>query len=556
MSIKGDGGNNDLEGTAGSDSIYGLGGNDTIDGLGGNDWLIGGEGDDIYTVDHPVDRVYERTGQGSDTVEAGVSFSLLGEQEIEFLRTTNIAGTAALNLAGNAFAQRIDGNAGANILVGVGGTDTMAGHGGNDHYRLDSLDDIVLEADGEGTDVIFSTTSYILAAGQEIEIIAPLVPASTNPINFLGNEFAQRLNGNAGDNLLDGRGGGDTLVGYGGNDTYRIHARDDRVFETAGQGFDTVLVSAAISQPDLKAVRLLGEQSIERFATTLQSGLSPLWLIGNELAQQIEGNDGNNRIEGGAFGGDTIFGFGGDDSIVGNDGGDDWLEGGVGNDFCAGASGNDTAIGGEGDDDLLIGGGNDVADGGAGNDIVSIGGGASGDDTVTGGDGNDILLAGEGNDVVDGGTGNDRIWGGAGTDTLRGGLSTDTIDAGVDTDEDLIQYGSPADSDRYGAHDFLRNLNYAHDRFDFSATPTELHFVTGDFRDGLWHDDLRAALNPVFDAGGPIEAALFDPDGGDLDHPSHVYVAIDANNDGDFAHQDYLVRILNSQGTISLDNFI
>ena len=99
-------------------------------GLGGND---------TYFVDNPGDVVNEAAGGGSDRVLTSVNYTLTAGQEIEALSTTNNAGTGAINLTGNAFAQTITGNAGANIIDGGAGNDTLDGLGGADQFKFDTV---------------------------------------------------------------------------------------------------------------------------------------------------------------------------------------------------------------------------------------------------------------------------------------------------------------------------------------------------------------------------------------------------------------------------------
>ena len=118
--LNGNAGANMLNGGAGIDQLYGYGGNDT------------------YFVDNPGDIVNEAAGGGSDHVLTSVSYTLTAGQEIESLSTTNSAGTGAINLTGNTFAQTILGNAGANVIDGGAGNDILRGLGGADQFKFDT----------------------------------------------------------------------------------------------------------------------------------------------------------------------------------------------------------------------------------------------------------------------------------------------------------------------------------------------------------------------------------------------------------------------------------
>ena len=202
-----------LTGNAGANVINGGGGADTMQGLGGND---------TYYVDNSGDIVKELAGGGSDRVLTSVSYTLTAGQEIESLSTTNNAGTGAINLTGNAFAQTIVGNAGANVINGGGGADTMQGLGGNDTYYVDNSGDIVKELAGGGSDRVLTSVSYTLTAGQEIESLSTTNNAGTGAINLTGNAFAQTILGNAGANVIDGGAGNDILRGLGGADQFKF----------------------------------------------------------------------------------------------------------------------------------------------------------------------------------------------------------------------------------------------------------------------------------------------------------------------------------------------
>ncbi|MFY9290534.1 MAG: S8 family serine peptidase [Methylorubrum rhodinum] len=113
-------------------------GANVLDGKGGRDTMAGGRGDDTYVVDNLGDLILEAAGQGRDGVRSGVNYALAAGQEIESLATTRDAGTGAINLNGNEFANTIRGNAGANILAGKLGADTLTGLSGADSFLFNS----------------------------------------------------------------------------------------------------------------------------------------------------------------------------------------------------------------------------------------------------------------------------------------------------------------------------------------------------------------------------------------------------------------------------------
>ncbi|MER8767033.1 calcium-binding protein, partial [Mesorhizobium sp. M0968] len=270
---------------------------------------IGYGGNDTYYVDDIRDKEIEAAGGGTDKVLASVSHTLAGGSEIELLATSNPSGTMAVTLVGNEFAQTIQGNAGANIISGRGGADTMTGYGGNDTYYVDNAGDKVNEAVGGGTDKALASSSYALAAGSQVELLATTSAYGTTAINLTGNEFAQTIQGNAGANIINGGGGADKMVGYGGNDTYQVDNAGDKVYEAVGGGSDKVLASVSHA--------LSASSQIELLATTNSSGTSAINLTGNGFAQTIQGNAGANIINGGG-GADILTGNGGNDAFVFN----------------------------------------------------------------------------------------------------------------------------------------------------------------------------------------------------------------------------------------------
>jgi Ca2+-binding RTX toxin-like protein len=298
-----------LLGNAGANVLNGKGGADTARGLGG---------DDAYFVDVAGDKVQETVGNGTnDRIYSGVSYALSSGSEVEVLRTTDAAGTAAINLTGNEFKQTLLGNAGANTLDGKGAADTMRGLEGNDIYRVDDAGDRVLEVAGGGTsDKVLASVSYTLAAGQQVESLATNSSTGTAAINLTGNELGQSITGNARGNVLKGGAGADTLRGLGGADN--LHAgiddvRDRFIFTDVSESgtpgsagsWDQILEfdhdrGAGASTSDVIDLRLLDGNSATplRFVTDFSAGSGQVRAVdaGAHVNVQID-LDGDNSVD-------------------------------------------------------------------------------------------------------------------------------------------------------------------------------------------------------------------------------------------------------------------
>ncbi|MDT6920851.1 calcium-binding protein, partial [Pseudomonas atacamensis] len=183
--------------------------------------------------------------------------------------------------------------------------DTMIGGDGNDLYYVDSQSDKIIEAVGEGHDVVRSSVSYTLSANIEDGVLL-----GSNNLNFAGNAIDNTLTGNAGNNILagyagndilDGGAGTDTMLGGEGDDIYYVDNRSDTVTELAGEGHDVVrsTVSYTLSANVEDGVLL---------------GSSNLNFAGNALGNTLTGNAGNNILDGYA-GADTLIGGAGADTF-------------------------------------------------------------------------------------------------------------------------------------------------------------------------------------------------------------------------------------------------
>jgi Ca2+-binding RTX toxin-like protein len=291
----------------------------------------------------------------------------------------------------------ITGGAGNDKLDGGAGVDTMIGGTGNDTYIVDDAGDGVIEAVAPGSvDNVFTTVSYTLAAGQEIE---SLRANATTALTLTGNEFNNTVAGNAGndtlvggagDDILNGNGGADAMAGGTDNDTYLVDNAGDVVTENLGEGTDTVQTSIS---------RTLAA-NVENLTGTGAVGLT---LTGNGLANTITGTSGNDILDGKA-GVDAMNGGAGNDTYFVDNSGDSVVEaGGAGADTVSAAV-NSYTLGNNLENLTFIGFGNFA---GNGNGVANVITSGAGNDTLSANNGNDTLIGGAGNDTMAGGNGND-----------------------------------------------------------------------------------------------------------------------------------------------------
>ncbi len=114
--------------------ITGNSGNNALSGGTGADTMLGGAGDDSYTVDNTGDVVTENAGEGTDTINSSVTYTLAANVENLLL-----TGTGNLNATGNSGNNTLTGNSGNNILDGGGaGVDTAAFSGTRANYNVTS----------------------------------------------------------------------------------------------------------------------------------------------------------------------------------------------------------------------------------------------------------------------------------------------------------------------------------------------------------------------------------------------------------------------------------
>ena len=409
-----------ITGNALANNIIGNDAANILNGGAGADTLSGGAGDDTYIVDSFADVINEGVDQGTDTVKVAIATAggtyVLGDN----LENGTLVNTVAFNLTGNSLNNVLIGNAAANVLDGGAGADTLQGGLGNDTYIVDA-DDTVVEGLNGGIDLVKSAHTYLLDDNVE-----NLTLIGGDNINGKGNDLANIITGNDGNNKLDGVEGVDTLIGGKGNDQYVVdltatNQLQDKVVEKAGEGIDTLTLASAFSNATVTTLVL--DANLEN-VDARDTGTLSLNLTGNASANIIQGNAGKNTLNGG-LGADTLIGGLGDDTYVVDNVGDTVTEeadAGIDTvNVAIATAGGTYALGANLENATLT---NTVAFNLTGNELAN---------TLTGN---------AAANRIDGGTGADTMNGGAGNDTYVVDNVADKITdtAGIDTVETALEY--------------------------------------------------------------------------------------------------------------------
>jgi VCBS repeat-containing protein len=377
----GNGAEDKLDGGLGNDTLDGGAGNDTLKGGGGNDLLIASAGNDTFEGGLDTDQLDltalgwaladkglasgisvtrpdattlilkdVQTGQtltikgawGATSGDRGIETFAFNDGEVSLADLiANTASSFADNFNGENTDEAFDGLAGNDLISGNQGNDTLLGGlgndtldggegadllkggAGNDLYVVDDADDAVIEEKAaDGTDQVKTTlTAYTLSA-----YVENLAYTGQDDFAGTGNELANLIQGNSGNDTLTGGAGNDTLKGGAGDDTYVV-GTGDTVIDTAGtDAIETAL--ATFSLATLAQIENLSYTGTAAFNGT-----------GNAFANALAGNGGN----------DILNGAGGNDVLTGN-AGNDKLLGGIGNDTLSGGAGSDMLTGGAGND--------------------------------------------------------------------------------------------------------------------------------------------------------------------------------------------------------------
>ncbi|MBF9030452.1 hypothetical protein HKCCE3408_08600 [Rhodobacterales bacterium HKCCE3408] len=273
----------------GNDVVFGNAGSDFIYGHLGNDLLIGGDGRDMLFGE-----------VGDDTLSGGT-----GEDSL-------VGGEGNDVLEGNGQDDQLHGGPGADTINGGAGNDTAS------YFKSPA---------GIVVNLSYGTASGGDATGDVLIGVE----------NVYATNFADILVGDDDANRLTANGGNDIVLGQGGDDVLLPGAGDDVV--NGGTGFDFV------SYEDFKTGN--------GFAIDLEEGTaSRTNFAGRWFTYE---NDSLASIEGaiGSEGNDTISGDASDNILEGNFG-DDVLNGEAGDDTISGGSGYDTMTGGQGADHFVF----------------------------------------------------------------------------------------------------------------------------------------------------------------------------------------------------------
>ncbi|MGE5545502.1 MAG: calcium-binding protein [Solirubrobacterales bacterium] len=307
-------GSGQLDGDWGDDDITGSNGDDTLDGSLGADKMSGGQGDDDYSVDNAKDKVVEKNNGGHDSVTASVNIKELAAfvEDLVLTGDAHIAGGNKLDnhITGSLLADTLSGGGGDDLFDSQGGGDKIDGGAGTDTAHFTgAASDYDLVALGKGAFDLYDGATLVahLTGIEEIEFddvsetLAAQILKGAGAID--GGWGDDNITGGSGDDTIDGGAGRDKMAGGAGNDTYIVDDAKDTVTEKTAAGTDTIASSVSYK---LSAF-------VENLLLT---GIDDINGTGNDLANMLTGNTGNNVLTGGkgadtfvfsgAWGSDTV----------------------------------------------------------------------------------------------------------------------------------------------------------------------------------------------------------------------------------------------------------
>ncbi|HEX7053982.1 MAG TPA: hypothetical protein VF211_08640 [Burkholderiales bacterium] len=385
-------GNDALDGGFGDDSLAGGAGNDTLTGNDDFDFFVfdvapGGANADVVTdftsatdaiqLDGTVhansgpsgrfasgdgrfhaaaganaghdadDRVVYNTSTGQLWYDADGSGSGTAQLVATLQGAPALSATDILIVNGSPSGNTINGTAGNDTLIGTAGNDVINGFAGNDLLNgmdgadvLDGGTGIDTLDGGLGDDVFIVTAGDVLLDSGGIDTVQSdgnwNLGAAFENLTFLGtgnwqaqgNNLANVMTGNSGNNYFNSRAGNDTLFGMDGDDYFDISnggtASYGNKLVDGGNGIDAVdfdgyahsavnanLATGAIAGGGDGGAGTVQVTSIERFI----GGSFNDSIVGSAADNYLDGRGGNDTVEGGA-GNDTLISQAGSDLFV------------------------------------------------------------------------------------------------------------------------------------------------------------------------------------------------------------------------------------------------
>ncbi|MBO9543544.1 hypothetical protein [Caulobacter sp.] len=255
--LKGTPGDDILIGGSGMDRLTGDAGNDKMYGFSDSDVLIGGTGDDLYDGGDGADvAVFEHALNGVRIDLAITGAQDTGEGRDTFISIEDLEGSFFADVFyGDDGENHLTGRAGNDILYGRGGDDFLEGYAGSDELHGGAGDDVLYGGSDEGTDLLYgddgddrividgyndeindiidggagldTISFYNVTYGVKVDLA---ITASQdlgwsqfvtlkNVEKVIGTDYADKLYGDAGDNVFAGGAGDDFIDGRGGFDT-------------------------------------------------------------------------------------------------------------------------------------------------------------------------------------------------------------------------------------------------------------------------------------------------------------------------------------------------
>jgi len=295
-SIDGLDGNDRIGGGDGNDILFGSAGNDVLDGGAGNDILDGGAGYDSATYVAATAGISLDLAAGTVTADASVGSDTL--RSIEVVQGSNFADVLTATGFGlhsvNAGSPSLMGPTN-NTLEGMGGDDVITGSGRTTVSYFHASAGVTVN--------LSSGSSNGSAFGTDAGDVANVGHDTLVNVNWVrGSEFADVLNGGAGNDVFIGGGGNDQINGGAGFD---LVSYAPTLFDTATAGISVAMAAgivtgdASLGTDTLRSIESVRGTNFADHYDATGYGLAGAANVGNNgTFNEFEGMGGNDVIVG------------------------------------------------------------------------------------------------------------------------------------------------------------------------------------------------------------------------------------------------------------------